>query len=95
VNPSEGGDTITDFEVGTDKILIVGAIFPGGLSGGTVSDSAFFLGSSASDANDRFGYDASTGEVLFDADGSGGSGATVLATLSGSPAFSASDITVL
>ena len=98
VSSSEGGDSITDFEVGTDRIVIVGATFAGdlGLSGGTLSSDAFFADSAAVDADDRFGYNSSTGQVLFDADGSGASGAEVLLTLENIPTgFSSADIAIL
>ena len=98
VSSSEGGDTIADFEVGTDRIVIVEATFASGagLSSGVLSSDAFFLDSAAVDANDRFGYNSSTGEVFFDADGSGAGGAEVLATLENIPTgFSNSDIVLL
>ena len=95
LSPGEGDDSITDFEVGVDTISIVGAFFPGGLSGGVVPASQFFEGSAATDASQRFGYDSATGEVFFDEDGLGGVGQITLATLTNQPAFTNADITVL
>jgi Ca2+-binding RTX toxin-like protein len=95
VSPDEGGDTIQDFESGSDKLLIVGAVFPGGLSGGILSANEFFSGSSATDAAHHFGYDANVGEVWFDQDGVGGANAQVLATLTGTPDFTNTNIIVL
>ena len=95
LSPDEGGDTITDFEVATDEILVVGALFPGDLSGGVVSSRAFFEGENASEVAHRFGYEADTGEVLFDSDGVGGSDAVVIATIDAGLNFSNTDITVL
>ena len=95
VNPGDGVDTITDFISGVDKIMIVGAVFSPGLNGGSPSADEFFVGSGATDANHRFGYDNTTGEVFFDRDGVGGAAADVLATLTGVPAFDRTDIVVL
>ena len=89
---------LADFEVGTDRIVIVGATFSGdlGLRGGTLSSDAFFSDSAAVNENNRFGYNSSTGQVLFDADGSGAGGAEVLLTLENIPTgFSNADIVVL
>ena len=47
------------------------------------------------DADDRILYDASTGKLYFDADGSGAGAAVQFAILSGSPALNASDFTVI
>ncbi len=95
LSPGEGGDTIDDFEVGVDTISIVGAFFPGGLSGGVVPASQFFDGPAATDASQRFGYNSATGEVFFDEDGLGGVDQITLATLTNQPAFTNADITVL
>ncbi|WP_144053173.1 tandem-95 repeat protein, partial [Xenococcus sp. PCC 7305] len=95
LSPTEGNDTIEQFATGVDEILIVGALFPGGLSGGVLPLSQFFGGTIATDDNHRFGYDAATGRVLFDQDGEGGQGAQVLATLTGSQGLVNTDIKVL
>ena len=92
---TEGGDIIRDFKVGIDKIMIVGATFAGISSGGVPSADQFFSGDEASLGSHRYGYDATTGNVLFDADGKDGADAQVLATLTGTPGFSRTDITVI
>jgi VCBS repeat-containing protein len=95
VSPEEGGDTIEDFVSGLDQLMIVGAVFPGGLSGGVLPAEQFFIGPSATATAHRFGYDTNEGQVLFDQDGVGEAEATVLATLTGTPAFTHTDILVL
>ena len=94
LSAAEGGDTIADFEPGTDKLLLLGAAF-GGLSAGTLSTAAYFTGTEATASDQRVGYNADTGEVLFDADGVGGAKALAIATLSSAPALSNTDITIL
>ena len=94
---AEGGDTITDFTASQGDVIAVSAAgFGGGLSAGSpISAAQFVLGSAATDASDRFIYNQSNGALLFDVDGSGFRSAVQLATLSGSPAFNRTNITVL
>ena len=91
---SEGGDTIADFEVGSDKLLLVGSAF-GGLTRGALSAEQFFIDSPATSGSSRIGYNTSTGEVLFDADGNGDGSAQVIAKLLATPGFSNTDVTIL
>jgi Ca2+-binding RTX toxin-like protein len=72
-------DTITDFNVSTDKIVLDHAIFIVGGSSGVLAVAAFTLG--AIDANDRVIYNVDTGALFFDADGSGPTAAVHFATL--------------
>jgi Ca2+-binding RTX toxin-like protein len=98
IMPSDGGDTINDFETGIDKIFIVGGVFQSftsGISGGPVSSDQFFSGATASLGEHRFGYDSTTGDVLFDSDGVGGADATVLANIGANTPFTNTDITVI
>ncbi len=95
VSADEGGDTIEDWETGVDTILIVGDVFPGGLSAGVLPASQFFEGPEATDANQRLGYDSDTGHLFFDEDGLGGADAVVLATLTGAPEFTNADIVII
>lgn len=68
-------DTITDFTPGTDRIALARGIFTtlgGGASG--LQPGAFVTGSGglvAGDANDRILHDRATGELFYDADGTG------------------------
>jgi Ca2+-binding RTX toxin-like protein len=68
-NFSEGIDTITNFTVASDIIDISAAGFGGGLVAGALDASQFFVGTAASDANDLFIYDNTTGALYFDQDG--------------------------
>jgi len=98
IMPSDGGDTIYDFETGVDKIFIVGGVFQNfstEISGGLVSSEQFFSGAAASSGDHRFGYDSTTGDVLFDSDGLGGADATVLANIGANTPFTNTDITVV
>ena len=79
---SEGGDTITDFNVLEDIIQVSASGFGGGLIAGEVIDSSQFqLGSAATTSSHRFIYTQATGQLYFDIDGTGSTVQTLLATL--------------
>jgi Ca2+-binding RTX toxin-like protein len=83
-------DTIYDFnlypqaEYGADHIWLESAIF-GGLSLGTLNADAFITGTSAADGSDRIIYDPLSGNLYFDADGTGSISAIQFAILLGNP----------
>ena len=93
ISPTEGGDTIEDFEVGTDKISLVSAVF--GLSSGVLSENRFTLDTAATDGEQRFIYDNATGNLFFDRDGNGSQGQQLIANVGAGSGFSASDIELL
>lgn len=73
-------DIITDFFPKKDTIYLDDAIFAG-LNTGRVKSSAFHTGTAAHDATDRIIYNADTGDLYYDADGSGGANAQQFAEL--------------
>ncbi len=70
-NNSSNWDTISDFSVVDDTILLSQAIFAAAGGVGTLSSSAFRLGTAAGDADDRIIYDLASGKIYYDADGTG------------------------
>ncbi len=70
-NKTTNVDTILGFSSQDDTIRLENAIFKGLKKTGTLSKSAFVLGTKAKDANDRILYDKKRGDVLYDADGTG------------------------
>ncbi|MGQ9371113.1 M10 family metallopeptidase C-terminal domain-containing protein [Azospirillum sp. ST 5-10] len=90
--PGDGGDVITDFEPGVDKIAVASPNF-GNRSYGVVRPTSFAL-DAPTDSTDVFVFDTATGVLSFDADGSGEGAAVALATLN-VRTLSASDITIL
>ena len=93
-------DRIEDFTSGTDRLLFENAVFTalGGPRDWKAGDGRFHAAPSATsghDSNDRLVYDTSTGDLYYDADGSGPGGAQLVATLANAPALAASDITVI
>jgi len=96
LNASTNRDTITDFVVGTDKVVLSQSIF-GGVSAVTADN--FYKASNATagaDSADRIIYNTSNGYLYYDADGAGGSAAVAFATLSTRPStLSWTDFVVL
>lgn len=92
---ADGVDTITDFEVGVDKIQVSAGGFGGGLvAGGAVT---FIAGSDPVGAADGgvFLYDTDDGRLWFDFDGDDGIGPGIhLATLIGAPNINADNFLV-
>jgi hypothetical protein len=88
------GDTISDFVVASDSLQINAANFGAGLQAGTLNASQWVLGSVATDSSDRFLYDSATGQLLFDADGTGANAAVQVATFTNKPALSASNLVI-
>lgn len=70
-------DVIKDFSVADDTIVLDRSIFDAFTGNGRLAASAFFTGNQAHDADDRIIYDSVTGNIYYDADGSG-AGAQVL-----------------
>ncbi|ODN70125.1 tail fiber protein [Methylobrevis pamukkalensis] len=91
---ASGNDTLTDFLTGFDHIELDDSAFTA-LTAGVALGGAFNLGAAASQADDRIIYDAVTGALRYDADGTGNGAAIQFATLSGAPSLSASDFVVV
>lgn len=99
----EGLDRITDYSSLMDTIQVARSgfqvinPFTGGfttLALGAISSTQFRLGSGALDRNDYFIYNATTGALFFDQDGSGASAQRQITTLSNLPTLNSSDIVV-
>ncbi|AWN40298.1 endo alpha-1,4 polygalactosaminidase [Methylobacterium durans] len=75
----KNSDTITDFKHGTDHIGLDHAVFQ--LAQGELSPDAFWVGSKAHDANDRVIYNKTSGDLLYDPDGSGSAAPQVIANI--------------
>jgi large repetitive protein len=87
-------DTITDFRASDDRIVVARAGFSPDLREGTIAPSEFTLGSRAQDSSDRFIYDQNSGELFFDADGTGATAQVLVARLSNRAAIGSSNIGV-
>jgi transcription termination factor NusB len=93
---NQGGDKIHDFVAIDDYILVGANGFGGDLTAGyTISSEQFVLGMTAMDTSDRFIYNSSSGELFFDCDGTGAQAQILLATLTGAPSISHSNLVVI
>jgi Ca2+-binding RTX toxin-like protein len=103
--PTEGGDTIKNFVASGDSesrdlIVISASGFSGGLIAGAedtpvgyvLAPEQFTIGTKAADTSDRFIYNNTNGALFFDIDGTGNTTAVQLATLTGAPAITNSNI---
>ncbi len=80
LNAATNVDQITDFGVGNDVFNLAHSVFTQ-ISAGALAESAFHVGASATDANQRIIYDQTSGHVMYDADGSGGGAAVQFASV--------------
>jgi serralysin len=97
LNATTNVDTITDFSAAADAIQIDNAIFAALTATGTLAAAAFKdLDAGAIDASDRIIYKTSTGNLYYDADGSGSAFAAVkFAVLANHAALTAADFVVV
>ncbi|HEY9628110.1 MAG TPA: DUF4347 domain-containing protein [Coleofasciculaceae cyanobacterium] len=93
---SINADTITDFSVKLDVLVVSAQSFGGGLiAGQSISKEQFYIGDRAIGAEDRFIYNRRTGVLSFDADGSGSGKAIAFADLKVGLNLSSQNITVV
>jgi len=92
-------DRITDFSVVDDRIQLENGIFKAFGATGAISASNLRAGAgvtAATDANDHLLYNATTGALYYDADGSGSASAAIqFATLGTGLALTASDFVIV
>lgn len=93
---TSGKDTITDFNPATDTILLENAVFTAlGVPKAAILQDHFFKGGAAHDANDRVIYSPTTGQLIYDVNGSAAGGAFVIAQLGKNLAISHLDFQVI
>jgi serralysin len=93
-------DSVADFGSGIDRLVFDNDGFTavGGEGAFADDDARFYAAADASaghDADDRLVYNTSTGDLYYDADGSGAGAAQLIATLDGAAALAATDISVI
>ena len=87
-------DLFLGFEPGVDKVALDDAVFAG-LTPGALPAGAFVVGRFATDADDRILYEASTGDLFFDPDGTGPAAAQYFASMADGLNLTASDFIVI
>ena len=94
LNGTTNVDAILDFSVADDTIYLRRGVFSGIAADGTLDASAFRAGTAAQDADDRIVYDSATGNIWYDADGSGSEAQVLFATVTAGTALTHLDFTV-
>ncbi len=88
-------DRIVDFSHADDTIRLAKSVFAA-LAPGQLADSAFKnISTGAADANDRILYKQTTGELFYDADGSGAGAAVKFAVLDNHAKIAANDFLIV
>jgi Ca2+-binding RTX toxin-like protein len=95
LNPLTNVDTVSAFVAADDVFQLDDAIFTALTTRGTLASSAFHIGASAADASDRIVYNNATGQISYDADGSGGGAAIHFANVSANLAITHDDFFVI
>jgi len=91
-------DTLTDFETGIDQVVLFKSAFAAFAElpfASTLPASAFTIGTTATTTSHRIIYDAATGALYYDADGTGAAAQMQVAALTGTPTLAASDVLIL
>ena len=96
---ADDADRIFDFTAAEDKIQFSRKVFKGFSAAGTLADTAYVEGAgktTADTASQRVIYNTTTGDLLYDPDGSGKSAAVKVATIIGAVAdLSHTDIDII
>jgi Ca2+-binding RTX toxin-like protein len=87
---------VADFVVVDDTFQLDDAVFAGiGAAGAAMNAAAFRLGPVAGDANDRIVYNKTTGQLFYDADGTGAAAQVLFATVVAGTALTPADFFVI
>jgi len=90
-------DIVSDFDHGTDRIEISRAAFAAfsGSAAGVLDASVLALGTAAATVDQHLIYEAATGALYYDADGSGAQAQIMIASFTTRPAIDAGDIMLI
>ena len=91
---SNNVDVIVDFNPADDTIQLGDAVFTK-LAAGSLSSSAFVTGTKALDSSDRIIYNKQTGDLSYDADGTGSMAAVKFAVIENKAALTAADFYII
>ncbi|HKY01944.1 MAG TPA: putative Ig domain-containing protein, partial [Burkholderiales bacterium] len=87
-------DVITDFDIAEDTFGLDDAVFTT-IVPGALDPAMFVIGTAAGDADDRIIYNSVTGNLYYDADGSGGGAEVRFAQLDSGVALTAADFAIV
>ncbi len=97
VAPSSSNiDTVRDFNVAADELQLENGVFTAlSATPGILAADAFHIGANAADAEDRVVYNATTGNLYYDADGSGAQAKVLICSMSAGLAMTNLDIEIV
>jgi Ca2+-binding RTX toxin-like protein len=95
LNRSTNVDTITDFSVRDDTILLFSEIFTKAGKQGVLKSGAFYRGATAHDSSDRIIHDKATGALYYDPDGTGAAAQIKFAQLKAGLSLTYKDFAIL
>jgi Ca2+-binding RTX toxin-like protein len=84
--------SVTDFVHGTDRIALNSKALTGDDLGGSATVDQFWAGTAAHDASDRLIYDAATGKLYYDGDGTGDRGQELIGSVAPGTVLDNTDI---
>jgi Ca2+-binding RTX toxin-like protein len=89
-------DVVSGFSAVDDRFLMENAVYTGlGSVTGALAAGAFRAGTAAGDSSDRIIYNAATGRLLYDADGTGSGAAVLFATVATGTVLTAADFFIV
>ena len=91
LDPLGNVDAIRDFSAAADTILLDRSVFSAIGANGVLKNGVFAEGKQAGDADDRIVYNSATGELFYDADGSGAGAALLFARVDPGTALTNAD----
>ncbi len=92
---NKNSDTISDFQIGVDRIALDDAVFTNAGPAGSLANAAYWEGSKAHDASDRVIYNPATGAIFYDPDGTGSLAQVKVATVTVGTDLSATDFFIM
>jgi Ca2+-binding RTX toxin-like protein len=87
-------DDILDFAAADDSLYLLRTAFRQAGPNGVLAASAFHQGAAAADAGDRILYDAASGDIFYDADGTGAAAALLFASVAAGTALTHADFVI-
>jgi serralysin len=94
-NAGANVETITDFSAPNDTIALDDFVFTAIGAPGVLAAGAFYTGTAAHDSSDRIIYNAGTGALSYDADGTSGVAAILIAILNAALGLTNADFAVI
>ncbi len=94
LNAATNSDRITDFSSGLDTIQLSNSVFTALGAAGALNADFFYAGASANDADDHIIFNAATGALYYDSDGTGGTDQVLFATLAAGSTLASTDFIV-